>query len=104
MRHSTRIWLLLAAGALLAACNPHEFPIGDGGDPARDFSVRLVFEEDMEDLAVNGRDLMAAGLKGKAVGEALQSLLEAVMDGRVPNEKEALMINLGQFSDDHSGK
>ena len=59
MRHSTRIWLLLAAGALLAACNPHEFPIGDGGDPARDFSVRLVFEEDMEDLAVNGQPTKA---------------------------------------------
>ena len=59
MRHSTRIWLLLAAGALLAACNPHEFPIGDGGDPARDFSVRLVFEEDMEDLTVNGQETKA---------------------------------------------
>ena len=43
---------------------------------------------------MNGRDLIAAGLKGKAVGEALQSLLEAVMDGRVPNEKEALLAGL----------
>ena len=48
----------------------------------------------LKDLAVNGRDLMAAGLKGKAVGEALQALLEAVMDGRVPNEKEALLAGL----------
>ena len=48
----------------------------------------------LKDLAVNGRDLMAAGLKGKAVGEALQSLLEAVMDGRVPNEKKALLSEL----------
>ena len=45
----------------------------------------------LKDLAVNGRDLMAAGLKGKAVGEALQALLEAVMDVKVPNEKEALL-------------
>ena len=45
----------------------------------------------LKDLAVNGRDLMAAGLKGKAVGEALQALLEAVMDGKVPNEKAALL-------------
>ena len=45
----------------------------------------------LKDLAVNGRDLTAAGLKGKAVGEALQFLLEAVMDGRVSNEKEALL-------------
>ena len=45
----------------------------------------------LKDLAVNGRDLTAAGLKGKAVGEALQSLLESVMDGKVPNEKNALL-------------
>ena len=45
----------------------------------------------LKDLAVNGRDLTAIGLKGKAVGEALQSLLEAVMDGHCPNDKEALL-------------
>ena len=45
----------------------------------------------LKDLAVNGRDLLAAGLKGKAVGEALQLLLEAVMDGKIPNEKAALL-------------
>ena len=48
----------------------------------------------LKDLAVNGRDLTAAGLKGKAVGEALRLLLEAVMDGRIPNEKEALLAGL----------
>jgi len=45
----------------------------------------------LKDLAVNGNDLLAAGLKGKAVGETLQFLLEAVMDGKVPNEKETLL-------------
>ena len=45
----------------------------------------------LKDLAVNGRDLTAMGLKGKAVGEALQQLLEAVMDGEVANEKETLL-------------
>ena len=48
----------------------------------------------LKDLAVNGRDLIAAGLKGKAVGEALQALLEAVMDGKVPNEKDALLSEI----------
>ena len=48
----------------------------------------------VKDLAVNGRDLMAAGLQGRAVGEALQMLLEAVMDGKVPNEKSALLTRL----------
>ena len=44
----------------------------------------------LKDLAVNGNDLAALGLKGPALGAALQQLLEAVMDGRVPNEKDAL--------------
>ena len=48
----------------------------------------------LKDLAVNGRDLTAVGLKGKAVGETLQKLLEAVMDGRVSNEKETLLSML----------
>ena len=45
----------------------------------------------LKDLAVNGRDLTALGLKGKEIGETLQSLLEAVMDGRVPNERSELL-------------
>ena len=44
----------------------------------------------LKDLAVNGNDLKALGLKGPALGDALQQLLEAVMDGQVPNEKEQL--------------
>ena len=48
----------------------------------------------LRDLAVTGRDLTAAGLKGKAVGEALQTLLEAVMDGKVENKKEQLLAYL----------
>lgn len=48
----------------------------------------------LKDLAVNGNDLTAAGLKGKAVGESLQSLLEAVMDGKVPNDRDALLAYL----------
>ena len=44
----------------------------------------------LRDLAVNGRDMQALGLRGPDVGSALQQLLEAVMDGKVPNEKDAL--------------
>ena len=44
----------------------------------------------LKDLAVNGNDLKAFGLKGPALGDALQKLLEAVMDGQVLNEKEQL--------------
>lgn len=44
----------------------------------------------LKDLAASGHDMTALGLTGPAVGEALQQLLEAVMDGRVANEKEQL--------------
>jgi tRNA nucleotidyltransferase (CCA-adding enzyme) len=47
-------------------------------------------------LAVNGRDLMAAGLKqGPAIGAALSELLELVMDGEVSNERGELLGRLG---------
>ena len=45
----------------------------------------------IRDLAVNGNDLMALGLTGKAIGNTLQSLLDAVLDERLPNEKNALL-------------
>ena len=45
----------------------------------------------LKDLAVNGHDLMALGLRGRAVGEALNGLLEKVLDEELPNEREALL-------------
>ena len=51
----------------------------------------------LKDLAVNGNDLKAFGLKGPALGEALRQLLEAVMDGRVPNEKDQLNDYVTKF-------
>ena len=51
----------------------------------------------LKDLAVNGRDLIAAGyVPGPAVGEALTALLDAVTDGAVPNEKAALLAWLAE--------
>ena len=51
----------------------------------------------LKDLAVNGNDLKALGLKGPALGDALQKLLEAVMDGQVPNEKKQLNYFVTKF-------
>lgn len=45
----------------------------------------------LRDLSVNGSDLLALGLKGKAVGTALDACLEAVIEDRIPNEREALL-------------
>ena len=41
-------------------------------------------------LDIRGTDLIALGIKGEKIGEALNSLLFAVIDGRVENEKDAL--------------
>lgn len=51
-----------------------------------------------KDLAVSGRDLIEAGIpEGKAVGDGLKKLLDAVTDGRLPNEKAALLTALPEF-------
>ena len=46
----------------------------------------------MRQLTVNGADLMDAGIPaGPGVGATLQMLLTAVMEGKLPNEREALL-------------
>lgn len=45
----------------------------------------------VQQLAVSGKDLMALGLKGPAVGRALVDLLEQVTEERLPNEREVLL-------------
>ena len=45
----------------------------------------------LRQLAVRGGDLTALGLEGPAVGRALQALLDQVMDGKLPNEREILL-------------
>ena len=46
----------------------------------------------MKELAVNGNDLMNIGYRpGKALGDALQALLQKVIDGELPNEKDELL-------------
>jgi len=46
----------------------------------------------LKQLAVNGRDMMALGLQGPAVGAALERLLDAVVNGEVPNQREELLV------------
>ena len=46
----------------------------------------------LKDLAINGRDVIAAGIApGPAVGRVLNELLERVLNGEVPNEREMLL-------------
>lgn len=45
----------------------------------------------LKQLAVNGWDMAALGLEGPAIGQMLQTLLEAVMDGAADNDCDALL-------------
>ena len=57
-----------------------------------------LLEEDacfsLKQLAVKGGDLLALGLSGPAVGAALETLLSKVIDGALPNRREALLAHL----------
>lgn len=50
----------------------------------------------LKQLAVNGNDLKERGYRGPEIGRALRWLLNAVIDGRLPNEKNALLEALEQ--------
>jgi len=47
-------------------------------------------------LAVRGDDLTSLGLEGKAIGEALERLLDKVIGGELPNERGRLLRYLHQ--------
>ena len=54
----------------------------------------------LKNLAVKGNDLLALGVpEGKQVGRLLRRLLEEVLDGRTPNEREALLARAQLFMD-----
>lgn len=50
----------------------------------------------IKDLAVGGKDLLALGFAGKAVGEAQRMLLSAVLEG-CPNERAVLLSLAAEF-------
>lgn len=45
----------------------------------------------LKQLAVDGQDLIELGFSGPEIGKALNDLLDAVIDGKLPNEKNALL-------------
>ena len=56
---------------------------------------RIIAEEQcfsLKDLAVNGSDLVAVGIeKGPQIGVLLNQLLDEVISGNLPNEREVLL-------------
>lgn len=60
----------------------------------KDTVKRIISENEcfsFKDLAVNGNDITELGYKGKAIGDILRHLLDKVIDGEIPNEKEILI-------------
>lgn len=51
----------------------------------------------LKDLAVNGRDALAAGLEGPQIGQALNALLDRVAEGSLPNARAVLLAELNLF-------
>ena len=54
----------ILAMLLLGACSPHEFPTSEGGDPGKDFSVRLQFVDDLPVLRTISADTKASAQAG----------------------------------------
>jgi len=68
-------------------------------EPLREAVISLAREGTCvtrKQLAVNGGDLIPLGLQGPQLGDLLGRLLEEVLEGRLPNEKEALLQWAGQ--------
>lgn len=67
-----------------------------------DSSLKQVLEEkqcfSLKDLDVNGKDLIGVGIDdGKKIGELLNWLLEQVIENRLQNKKEILIIALNNY-------
>ncbi len=52
---------------------------------------------DLSSLKVNGSDMVSLGFVGKEIGEALKTLLDEVIENKLPNEKEALLERAEQL-------
>lgn len=66
-------------------------------DRAEELLNRMLAEKrclQLKDLAVNGKDIMALGYSGRAVGDVLQTLLKGVISGEMENRREALLAIL----------
>ncbi|MBR6916886.1 MAG: HD domain-containing protein [Clostridia bacterium] len=66
---------------------------GDTADEVIKIAQEIVDDKEClsrKDLAVKGDDLIALGYSGRQIGEALQTLLDLVIEEALPNERAAL--------------
>lgn len=55
----------------------------------------------LRQLAVRGGDLYALGLRGREIGETLDRLLDEVICGQLPNDRERLLLRVKKHSDEN---
>lgn len=53
----------------------------------------------LHQLAVNGHDMAALGLKGPQIGQRLHDLLEAVLDGTAENDRQTLLHLAAEYKE-----
>ena len=51
----------------------------------------------LKQLSINGKDLTDMGLSGPVVGQVLKKLLDAVVDGDLPNDRQELLSSVSRF-------
>ena len=95
-------WDTLDALLLLQEADMGSKGTGKPAEMVQFLQLRTLLEEikqedaclSLRDLAVNGHDLMALGIRGKAIGQTLNHLLEQVLDENLPNDRNALLAYL----------
>jgi tRNA nucleotidyltransferase (CCA-adding enzyme) len=69
------------------------------GDEAFDGARRWLDDIRHRRLAIDGNDLVAAGLSGRAVGAGLDAAMRAMLEGRAPGRDEQIAAALGRSMD-----
>ena len=81
----------------LLAQNPQFHPMQEEIRQAEELADQLLAENacyEVAQLEVSGRDLLARGLAGPQIGQMLELLLQQVISGQLPNERETLLAQV----------
>ena len=64
--------------------------------------IKSLQNQSLKDLEIKGNDIISLGVpEGKVVGDVLRYVLEAVINGELPNSKEKLMCAVRQYLEVH---
>ena len=99
LRRRLSRWGMDAVRQLLALQRADRIATGTEVDDPRFARIEVILAQieaenaclTLKDLAIGGRELMALGYSGPAIGQTLNHLLELVIDEQVENEKDALL-------------